>query len=112
MDTVSDADIPDEYGRTRSERLCVIELTPVQAERLNTEIDLGYYPDWDSAVKHKIERGFAEVTRQRKVKEKKETIEAAAVENWTRMLKANPDFVTNPAKVVQFFELLKQNRTK
>lgn len=107
----------DKYGRTLSER--TIYLTPEQAEMVNLQVELygdesEFFRDWDSAWQYIVRRGFAEVTRQRKVKEKqtrtKQETQQETVQTFARLLAEHPDFVTNPSKIGELVNMLKQQR--
>lgn len=85
----------DQFGRTEAERTVV--LTPLQAEQVNTEVEVGKHHTYELALAHIFTRGLAELKRTRdnaaKIAVTKE--KAKSMDAFTELLRLNPAIVGN-----------------
>lgn len=98
----------DSFGRTAAER--TVELLPVDAEAVNTEVEAGSHETYEGALAYIIQRGLAEIKRSRdaaaKLKEK--TKIADQVKLYKEMVKANPKLLADADFSKKFTELMLQ----
>lgn len=85
----------DQYGRNASER--TVELNSVQAEAVDQEVTHGKHSTYDDALAYVIQRGLAEIKRQRDaaraVAEK--TLIKTKRDSYANLMKSNPALITN-----------------
>ena len=86
----------DEYGRDAAER--TVELSPRDAENVDQEVAAGKHSTYDGALAYIIQRGLAEIKRQRMAAAalREKQVLKATRDTWANMLKANPALVTDP----------------
>ena len=89
-------DVMDEFGRTEAERTVI--LASAQADLVNAEVEAGRHESYDDALAYVIERGFAEINRQRESARKAEAARKAAKgqERFRQYLALDPTIVTRP----------------
>lgn len=85
----------DQFGRDAAER--TVELNSVQAEAVDQEVTIGKHTTYDDALAYVIQRGLAEIKRQRDaaraVAEK--TLIKAKRDSYQHMLESNPALAAN-----------------
>lgn len=94
----------DEFGRTDAER--TVMLTSAQADLVNGEVEAGRHESYDAALEYVIERGFAEINRQRKSQEDAAKARAAAKgkDQFNKFLALDPTIVTRPELLMKLLK--------
>ena len=97
-------DVMDEFGRTEAERTVI--LASAQAELVNAEVEAGRHESYDDALAYVIERGFAEINRQRESARKAEAARAAAKgkDRFNQFLALDPTIVTRPELLMKLLK--------
>lgn len=85
----------DQYGRDASER--TVELNSVQAEAVDQEVTHGKHATYDDALAYVIQRGLAEIKRQRDAQRAatEKTLIKAKRDSYANLMKSNPALITN-----------------
>jgi Arc/MetJ-type ribon-helix-helix transcriptional regulator len=102
----SQVDALDQYGRTEAERTVV--LTSRDAERIDQEVAAGQHQTYDDALAYVIERGFAEIKRQRQAAQALRDARKLKEDSkqFAGMLKLNPALATDPVFVAKMIAAL------
>ena len=90
-----------EFGRTEAERTVV--LASADADSINTECEAGRHASYDDALAYVIERGLAEIHRQRASAVKAEQARKAAKgkADFNNYLKLDPSIAGDPVKLMK-----------
>lgn len=85
----------DEFGRDQSER--TVELAPRAAEAVDQEVTAGKHSTYDDALAYIIQRGLAEIKRQRDAAKATADARLALVKknNYASLVKSNPSLIAN-----------------
>lgn len=85
----------DEYGRDASER--TVELSSMHAENIDQECTVGKHTTYDDALAYVIQRGLAEIKRQRNAARSaaEKTLVKAKRDSYASLMKSNPALITN-----------------
>lgn len=90
--------------RTEAERTVV--LTSADADAINAEVEAGKHDTYDDALAYVIQRGFAEIHRQRESARKAEAARAAAKgkDKFNQFLALDPTIVTRPELLMKLLK--------
>jgi hypothetical protein len=96
----------DKFGRTKAER--TIELETDDAEAVDQEVEAGKHQTFADAHHYQLERGRAEIHRQRESLKalKVQRDDARAMSALRTACANNPDLMTNPAKLADVMKSL------
>lgn len=99
MDINNSAVLADAITRDADE--CIVSLTAVQAAQVSAEVDANDHQTFDDALAYIIERGLAEIKRQRDsaVKQKAKQAEVKNLMAAKTLLASNPALALDPAKL-------------
>lgn len=98
--------IAEVVDRTEAERTVILSVK--DAESVNLEVEAGEHDTYDDALAYIIERGLAEITRERKnrAKGQEKTRLAEAAKTWAALLKLNPSLLADPKVMARYAEEL------
>jgi hypothetical protein len=96
----------DKFGRMASERTITLEVD--DAERVGCEVDAGKHQTFDDALHYIIERGIAEIKRQRDslAALKEQRNDAKAMKALRTACANNPAVMDDPAKLADVLKAL------
>jgi hypothetical protein len=99
-------DAMDKFGRTAFER--TVELEVDDAERVDTEVTTGEHATFSDGLHYIIERGVAEIKRQRDslAALKEQRNDASMMKALRTACANNPDLMTNPVKLADVMKSL------
>jgi hypothetical protein len=100
----------DEYGRDEAERTVV--LSSLDAENIDQEVIAGKHDTYDDALAYVIQRGLAEIKRQRLAAEalREKSKLKTTRDLYGKMLEMNPALVANPDFVAKMLAELGVNK--
>jgi hypothetical protein len=104
--TALTGEVMDKFGRTDAERTITLEVD--DAERIGLEVEAGSHQAYDDALHYVIERGVAEIKRQRESLKalKVQRDDARAMSALRTACANNPELMTNPVKLADVMKTL------